>query len=246
MTRRRKVYLIIGLFAVVSIFLVGLGFLVPFGVLFTLLFGWIRFIRDVVSTATVEWTELFFFILMLFAFVAVLHSFCRWLYGHICEASTKWKFSWSASITALIFLLFLTTMSTVGIAHQVAWMPQQSLTKNSWEGMRLRRACEKLVSELEQPTEKSEVLQQLQMQVTHRSRQLFSDYSISVIPSKSGKADGLLVTYKLSEKKLPQSPVVYCRFDQDWSAQTLQFRQIPQLLDFINQENYEALRTLSP
>ena len=246
MTRRRKVYLLIGLFAVVSLFLVGLGFLVPFGVFFTLLFGWIRFIRDVVSAAAVEWSEVFFFLLMTIAFAAILHSFCRWLYGHIYEASTKWRLSWSASITSLIFLLFVTTMSTIGVAHQVAWIPQQSFTKNSWEGLQLRRACEKLVADFEESVKEKDKPSELQMQVTRRSQQLFSDYSISVIPSKSGKADGLLVTYKLSEKKLPQSPVVYCRFDQGWPAQTMQFRQIPQLLDFINQENYEALRTLSP
>ncbi|MEE2901217.1 MAG: hypothetical protein VYC39_02760 [Myxococcota bacterium] len=245
MTRRRKIFLGTAVFLVLCFLIFGLGLIVPFSVILTLLFGWFRFIRDVVFTAEINWRELSFFVLVTFVFAGVLHSFCRWLYRHTCEDSSQWKVSWSASITSLIFLFFVTTMSTVGIAHQAAWIPQRPFTKNSWEGLQLKRNCEKTIAQIEDGVGRDSVLAELQTEVSKLGQKRSRDYSISVIPSKQRKADGLLVMYNSSVNKRSQSPVAYCHFDRNLPTRMIKLHQVPQLLRLISQGDHAALKVLS-
>ena len=245
MTRLRKIFIGAVVFLLLCFFLFGLGLIAPFSVMFTLLFGWLRFIRDVVLNAEINWRELSFFVFTTFIFGGVLHSFCHWLYGHICKDSSHWKISWSASITGLIFLLFVTTMSTVGIAHQAAWIPQRPFTKNSWEGLQLKRTCEKTINQIEEKVGKDSFLSELQIEVSELGHRGSPDCLISVIPSKHGKADGLLVMYNSSQKKRPESPVAYCHFDRNLPSRMIKLHQVSQLLRLISLEDYEALKLLN-
>ena len=245
MTRRGKIFLGAAVFLLLCLFIFGLGLIVPFSVIFTLVFGWLRFIRDVVFTAEINWRELSFFVAMTFVFGGVLHSFCRWLYRHTCEEPSQWKVSWSASITSLIFLLFVTTMSTVGIAHQAAWIPQRPFTKNSWEGLQLKRTCEKTIAQIEEGIGRDSVLSELQTEASELGQKRSPDYSISVIPSKQRQADGLLVMYNSSMNKRSQSPAAYCHFDRNLPTRMIKLHQVPQLLRLISRGDYEALKVLN-
>lgn len=70
-----------------------------------------------------------------------------------------WPVRWSVSLLALLVLLFLSTMSTVGIGHQVGWLlnKQQPMLESTWEGLpqrqwsRARQICFDIQSFLEKP-----------------------------------------------------------------------------------------------
>ncbi|MCE9668073.1 hypothetical protein LY474_09635 [Myxococcus stipitatus] len=92
---------------------------------FFLLVGWIPFLADVVSQVTVRWNLVFEALLVAGALVAGTHLFIRrfWPRFHAApEAVTPWPLRWSLSLVAMLVLLFLATMSTMGIAHHVGWL----------------------------------------------------------------------------------------------------------------------------
>ena len=92
MTRRRKIFLGAAVFLLLCLFIFGLGLIVPFSVIFTLVFGWLRFIRDVVFTAEINWRELSFFVVSVLVceyHKPHLSSFCDHdEYGRNCSSGS--------------------------------------------------------------------------------------------------------------------------------------------------------------
>lgn len=88
-----------------------------------LAFGWIHFI--VKNLATVELNPVLFGegIACTIALGVGAHYFCRWLYRE-AGASTDhaWRWQWTASGLALVLLLFVTGIGTIGVVHQAAWL----------------------------------------------------------------------------------------------------------------------------
>jgi hypothetical protein len=63
--------------------------------------------------------------LVLAALGGGLHFFMRWLWPRLRaqeQDTGPWPVRWSVSILSLLVLLFLATMATVGIGHQVGWL----------------------------------------------------------------------------------------------------------------------------
>lgn len=101
----------------------------------TLALGWVAFLLRVVPEVTWRWGA----IAETVGVVAVLgvgsHLFLRRLWRQLRpEDASPWPVRWSASLVALIVLLFCATMATVGIGHHVGWLAssREPLAQSSW------------------------------------------------------------------------------------------------------------------
>lgn len=108
---------------------------------FLLAVGWAGFLARVFPEVTFRWGA----IAETVAVGAVLgvgsHLFLRrlwreWQAGR--EEASPWPARWSASLLALIVLLFCATMATVGIGHHVGWLVsgRAPVVESSWRFMR--------------------------------------------------------------------------------------------------------------
>ncbi|MFY0526783.1 hypothetical protein ACN28I_27790 [Archangium gephyra] len=99
----------------------------------TLALGWVAFLLRVVPEMTWRWGA----IAETVAVGAVLgvgtHLFLRRLWRQL-RPEEAWPVCWSASLVALIVLLFGATMATVGIGHHVGWLvsSREPLAQSSW------------------------------------------------------------------------------------------------------------------
>ena len=211
-----------------------------------LLTGWLSFLSDVVFRAEMNWSEIGFFFVLLTVFSAGLHSFCAWLYGALNEQGTAWKFTWTGSITGLIFLLFMTTMSTVGIAHQMAWFNRHPPAENSWDNVsyQTRLACSKMNSSVGPTTStSSESLRNLQQELDSLTRRPFNQLRLSVLRGADQQAAGILVLPKYVLDHKPDEYIAFCRFS-DWPRGFLyNYAQLDELIDAISHRGLEELKT---
>jgi len=109
--------------------LVGLIFLTygfgtwPFEVGWYLAFGWIQFI--VKNFATVELNAVLAGegIVCTIALGVGAHYFCQWLYREAgAPTASPWRWQWTAAGLALVLLLFVSGIGTIGAVHQAAWL----------------------------------------------------------------------------------------------------------------------------
>jgi hypothetical protein len=92
-------------------------------VLVTLVFGWVGFLFRVLPEASFNASA----IAQTLAVGAVLgggaHVSLRWLWRQVrAEEASPWPARWTASLLALLVLLFCATMATVGVGHHVGWL----------------------------------------------------------------------------------------------------------------------------
>jgi hypothetical protein len=101
---------------------------------YLLVTGWVGFLRRVLPEVTLGWSA----IAETVAVGAVLgvgtHLFLRWVWRHLRHEKAVWPVRWSASVVALLVLLFGAAMATVGIGHQVGWLASRrtSLVSSPW------------------------------------------------------------------------------------------------------------------
>jgi len=87
--------------------------------------GWARFLFRVLPEVSVRPAAVLEAVLVLAALGGGLHLFLRWLWPQLRPQEQRpqpWPARWSVSILSLLVLLFLATMATVGIGHQVGWL----------------------------------------------------------------------------------------------------------------------------
>jgi len=88
--------------------------------------GWAMFLFRVLPEVSVRPAAVLEAVLVLAALGGGLHLFMRWLWPQLRTqeqgGSQPWPARWSVSILSLLVLLFLATMATVGIGHQVGWL----------------------------------------------------------------------------------------------------------------------------
>lgn len=96
----------------------------PGGVVETLITGWALFVARVARQITIDWPHVASGAVSLLLFLAGFHFFCRWIYRHRSEdgAPRVWRFSWTASLTGMIALLFVAGMAVVGLEEQTKWL----------------------------------------------------------------------------------------------------------------------------
>lgn len=110
------------LFIVLLLFLF-LDFLVlPLQLAFLLLFGWIAYLGRVVPHMTVNPEIAIEAVMALALALYGLHRILCWWTKQRGGEPTPWRFGWTLKITAMVLLLFATSISAVGIVHQIAWM----------------------------------------------------------------------------------------------------------------------------
>jgi len=135
-TRLRIAYWVIG-GAVVLLALACLGVEVPLHGAFLFAFGWVSFLSRVVPQIKADASSAATGAIALLLLVVGLHWFLCWLSaaivaGHTVNAtaatgdsttaSPLWRLRWTASIVAIVLMMFVAGVSMVGMIHEVAWL----------------------------------------------------------------------------------------------------------------------------
>ena len=112
----------------------------PIEIAWFLLAGWIYFALE--NARTIELNPALFVegIACTIALGIGAHYFCRWLYDALgASARRAWRWQWTASGLALVMLLFVAGIGTIGVTHQAAWLFNAKVTilESSW-GVRSR------------------------------------------------------------------------------------------------------------
>jgi prepilin-type N-terminal cleavage/methylation domain-containing protein/prepilin-type processing-associated H-X9-DG protein len=121
-----------------------LGFGLPIDLGFNLVFGWALYLARVVPQVRPDWGAIATGGLCLVGFGWGLHRLLTWIYEETRAADgeeeappRRWRRRWTASLVALIVLMFVAGISTVGVAHQVGWLltSKEPLLGNSFNGI---------------------------------------------------------------------------------------------------------------
>jgi hypothetical protein len=89
--------------------------------LFSLLFGWITFLSEVVPKVRVNPAGVGLAVACLGLAAWLGHGFCSWLWkgsGH----EDPWRLRWTLAGLSTLLLLFAAGMAFTGVAHQVGWL----------------------------------------------------------------------------------------------------------------------------
>lgn len=108
--------------------------------LWSMSFGWWEFLKRVVPQVTVSWTGLGMVAVCSVLIVAGLNHLCAWLYrqrqGSHAAETAPWRWQWSLSLYALLWLLFLAAIGVTGFVHQLGWL---LTSKEPWAVKRAHR-----------------------------------------------------------------------------------------------------------
>jgi hypothetical protein len=118
----KKLLILILAISIPVLFLWG----VSFEIAFDLLFGWAGFLGRVAPDVSLRWDGFAIFAAATAIFAALLHGFLRWLYAAMRseqqQAAGPWKLRWTATLVALVVVMFWAGVSMIGVAHQTAWL----------------------------------------------------------------------------------------------------------------------------
>jgi prepilin-type processing-associated H-X9-DG protein len=111
----------------------------PSQILAELAGGWALFLGRVVLVLTVDWGGVAIGAVCLALFAILAHSFFGWLYPRVRwpDDGSVWKAKWTASLVAVVVLMFAAGISAAGIAHQVGWLltSHEPLIESSFSGL---------------------------------------------------------------------------------------------------------------
>jgi hypothetical protein len=128
---------VLGGFFFLVVFVGGMGAVWLMEVPILLAVGWIPFIVRVFPEVTLNIPAILETVLVVAVLGVGSHLFLRWLWQQLRaqqgEAS-PWPVRWSVSALALLVLLFLATMATVGIGHHLGWLAssRDPLVQSDW------------------------------------------------------------------------------------------------------------------
>jgi prepilin-type processing-associated H-X9-DG protein len=97
------------------------GFVWPLELVFWVAVGWLPFLGRVASQIQADWNAVASAGAALTLFSLGLHLFLRWLASKI-RPSDLWKPRWTAAIVAIILMMFVAGIATIGLSHQIAWL----------------------------------------------------------------------------------------------------------------------------
>jgi len=117
------IWSVLGLFALLAILLVLIGY-IPIPVQFAglLLFGWIAYLARVLPEITFNREIAIDGALALALALFGLHRILFWWTKQRGSESPKWHFGWTVKITVMALLLFGTSLASIGMIHQTAWL----------------------------------------------------------------------------------------------------------------------------
>lgn len=114
-------------------------------------FGWLFYPARVAPMITLNPYALGGFTLVLVAAALGAHAFLRWLCAHLTPPR-RWRGRDTGALVTGLILLFVVSMASTGIAHQVGWVitSDAPLLRSSWDGLspveqaKARKRCEEL------------------------------------------------------------------------------------------------------
>ena len=132
--RRLRRLLRILVASVLGTLLLGV-FPLPFDFLGALSLGWVSYLMRVVPRIQFNAEIAFGSLIALSLATFGLHRIMRW--WRVAQGSAeKWRAGWTLKITAMLLLLFATSIAATGIVHQVGWLFRaEQLTYNAGRGL---------------------------------------------------------------------------------------------------------------
>jgi len=132
---KRWIKLLAGLavLCVIGACLIPEALLGPFQFVGWLVIGWIAFMIDVFPKMTMDWAVLGTGIVCLAGLGIGLHYLCTWFNGQILRAKYPgqipekgWQLRWTLGLLAVVILMFIAGITSVGLTHQSVWLANSS------------------------------------------------------------------------------------------------------------------------
>lgn len=124
----RRVAIVTGLAVILCVSLASYGGLM-IDVLGGLAFGWLAYPARVLPKVTIAWDGVAMGLICLALFTIGLHRTLRWFYGEVQKAAgaavevhRPWSARWTASLVALVVVMFVVGMSVTAVMHQAGWL----------------------------------------------------------------------------------------------------------------------------
>ncbi len=203
--------LIFGLFLLMLLFDI-FSAAVLFKTIFALGFGWFQFLARVLPEVTFSPAAIGMAVICSGLFLWGTQRFCSWLFGSFRSRDSTgsawpatWPWRWSVGIYCGLWLLFLTSMSVTGVAHQIGWLirsdkpiienryaKERMMMKNAarqvkeqgelggWESQALRKACDQYLGYYAAPSGE-----------TAKER-----WQTVLIETKAGKTEAVFLAYR--------------------------------------------------
>lgn len=111
--------LIYGLLGFVLLFFLATGLLFDF--IFTLLFGWWKYLAHVAPRVRFNVEIALCSAVALVLATIGLHRILRW-WRIACGDGGRWRAGWTIRLTAMLLLMFATSIAATGIVHQMGWL----------------------------------------------------------------------------------------------------------------------------
>lgn len=215
--------------AALLLFVMVLPFLVPasFRSLGTILFGWLAFLKRVAPQVSLSGSGIGMVVLCSVLIVAGLNSLGRW-FTRSSPDRPNWRWSWSVSIYAVLWLLFLAAMGVTGFVHQVAWLIR---SKEPWTVESTKRervqlqlsATELLLSAKDsawdiQVTQRSFFENERLPRITGRLLQ--EELQVVFVPGSSNRFAAAVIFFRDPNKRDRSGLIVVDRSGQKWHPPT--------------------------
>lgn len=110
-------------------FLVGNGMAFLVTVPVVLAFGWVVYVTEVLPEVQLNPAALAEAGVVLAVLAGGVHAFARWL-AH--ERGGAWSVARTGGLLAGVMLMFVVSIASAGVAHQVAWLASEDLLESSW------------------------------------------------------------------------------------------------------------------
>ena len=136
---RRKVVCGYLLFLLLLFVLPMFGLNIMFEFFYYFFLGWIPYLMRVIPQVTFN-AEIAIDAAILLALATLgLHGILRWWATRQPEQPAKWRFNWTVKISAMVLLLFATSVAATGIVHQTGWLfAEKHLVRNAAIGYQTR------------------------------------------------------------------------------------------------------------
>jgi hypothetical protein len=162
-----------------------------------LLFGWVRFIQDVVPRITIEWSQVVTIVICIAILSFGLHRFLSWLHlerqrVQDSPPASQWPVRWSLSLVGLVLLLFTAGIAVVGVTHQTSWIltsPEPMILNRS----RVFRAQSVLYQLSYTAQEEQWTADQARAQVMVTQRSTREEYNIVILDGPQGTFGGAII-----------------------------------------------------
>jgi len=86
--------------------------------------GWVGYLSRVLPHVQIAWGGVAVAIACLAGVLLIGHRFARWLWRETGPAAARriWPLRWTISIVAVVVLMFVAGIASVGMTHQAAWL----------------------------------------------------------------------------------------------------------------------------